>query len=204
MNRAELKSLAKEQIKGKIFTVFLMSLLVTFIAISCNAILVIGNIAYALIGPGLTIGFIMAYLSIAKGEEISVESLFKGLNIFAKAFWLNILMGFFTFLWTLLLWIPGVIKSLSYSAAPWILAESPELTASEALNKSKRVMNGYKWDLFILELSFIPWYILVIFTFGLASIYVTPYREVTLANFYKKIGAFEEEVTILETENIVV
>ena len=200
MNRSELKNLAKEQIKGKIFTIFLMSLLVIFIAVACNAILVIGNIAYALIGPGLTIGFIMAYISISKGEEISVESLFKGLNIFAKAFWLNILIGFFTFLWTLLLWIPGVIKSLSYSAAPWILAENPELTASEALNKSKRVMNGYKWDLFILELSFIPWYILVIFTFGIASIYVTPYMEVTLANFYKKIGAFEEEVTILETE----
>ena len=203
MNRSELKSLAKEQIKGKIFTIFLITLLIIGITVVCNSVVIIGNIVYAIIAPGISLGFLMVYLKIADGKEISIDDIFKGLNVFGKAFWLNILVWFYTLLWTLLLYIPGIIKSLSYSAAPWILADNPELTASEALNKSKRVMNGYKWDLFILELSFIPWYILVIFTFGIASIYVTPYMEVTLANFYRKIGAFEEEITVLETENIV-
>ena len=136
----------------------------------------------------------MIYLKIANGKEIAIDDIFNGLNIFGKALWLQILVAFYTFLWTLLLYIPGIVKSLSYSASTWILANNPELTASEALSKSKKVMEGHKWDLFILQLSFIPWYILVALTFGIASIYVNPYFEVTLANFYKNIGAFDVEI----------
>lgn len=204
MNRVELKILAKEQIKGKVFTIFLMTLLVMFIAVSFNIIVGLGTIIFGIIQPGLMLGFKMAYLSITNKEEVSIENLFKGLNIFGKAFWLNFLIGFYTFLWSLLLWFPGFVQSIAYSAAPWILANNSELTASEALNKSKMIMNGHKWEFFILQLSFIPWNILVVFTLGLASIYVKPYKEVTVANFYKRIGAFDEEVTVLDVENIVV
>ena len=194
MNRVEIKKIAKGQIRGKIFTIFLMTLLVLGITIACNSVVIIGNIAYAIIAPGISLGFLMIYLKIANGKEIAIDDIFNGLNIFGKALWLQILVAFYTFLWTLLLYIPGIVKSLSYSASTWILANNPELTASEALSKSKKVMEGHKWDLFILQLSFIPWYILVALTFGIASIYVNPYFEVTLANFYKNIGAFDVEI----------
>ena len=69
----------------------------------------------------------------------------------------------------------------------YILADNPELTAREALSKSKEMMNGHKWDLFVLQLSFFWWYLLVGITFGIAAIYVTPYISATTANFYNSI-----------------
>ena len=76
--------------------------------------------------------------------------------------------------------------------APYILAENPELTASEALNKSKEMMNGHKLDLFVLQLSFFWWYLLGSITFGIAYIYVLPYVSATIANFYNSIKNKED------------
>ena len=69
----------------------------------------------------------------------------------------------------------------------FILAENPELTASEALAKSQSMMKGHKMELFILELSFIGWYFVVALTFGIAALYVAPYMQATMANFYNSI-----------------
>lgn len=71
--------------------------------------------------------------------------------------------------------------------APYILAENPEMTAKEAIEKSKQITNGHKFDLFVLELSFILWMLLTVFTFGIAGIYVIPYMSATTANFYNLI-----------------
>lgn len=200
MSRAEIKKLAKQQIEGNIFTVFLMTVTSFIICFACNLIPIAGAIIALIITPALGMGFTMAYLSMARNEKITAGDLFKGFNLTGKTLWLSILIGFFTFLWSLLLWIPGIIKSLSYSAAPWILAENPHLTAGEALNRSKIVMNGHKWELFVLQLSFILWDLLVVITFGIASIYVIPYTQVTLANFYRKLGISDEDSELIETE----
>ena len=71
--------------------------------------------------------------------------------------------------------------------APYILADNPELTANEALSKSKEIMDGHKFDLFVLQLSFFWWYMLSAITFGIAYIYVIPYVSATTANFYNSI-----------------
>ena len=89
--------------------------------------------------------------------------------------------------WSLLFVIPGIVKSFAYSMSYYILADNPELTAKEALNKSKEMMNGHKWDLFVLNLSFFWWYLLVGITFGIAAIYVVPYMNATIVNFYNSI-----------------
>ena len=68
------------------------------------------------------------------------------------------------------------------------MAENPKMTAGEAQAKSMKIMEGHKWDYFILQLSFIPWHLLSIVTFGIAEIYVTPYVSTTNAAFYKKIN----------------
>ena len=71
--------------------------------------------------------------------------------------------------------------------AYYVLADNPDFTAREALRESKKIMKGHKMDLFILELSFIFWNILVSLTFGLAAIYVVPYKNAVIANFYNSI-----------------
>lgn len=187
MTRVELKSAAKEQIKGNIWTLFLMMLIVVALAFVCNLIPYVGGIISFIITPAFSISLCMAYLKLTKQEKVEVGDVFEGFKITGKALWLQVLTSFFTFLWSLLFVIPGIIKMYAYSMAPYILAENPEMSASEALEKSKQITQGHKFDLFVLHLSFILWAILSVITCGIASIYVIPYKNVTIANFYNSI-----------------
>lgn len=95
------------------------------------------------------------------------------------------LAGLFIALWSLLLVVPGVIKSLEYLMVGYILADEPEIGVMEALRKSKQMMQGHKWEAFVLSLSFLGWEILGVVTFGIAEIfYVRPYVEATFAELY--------------------
>ncbi len=187
MTRVELKTAAKEQIKGKIGILFVMFLIIFAIMLVCFFIPFIGRIASFIITPAFSLSLCMIYLTLAKQQDISVGDVFSGFNQTGRALWLNILISIFTFLWSCLLIIPGIIKSYSYSMAFYILADNPELTAREALSKSKEIMNGHKMDLFVLQLSFIGWYLLTLITFGLVGIYAIPYINSTTANFYNSI-----------------
>jgi len=187
MTRAELKAAAKEQIRGKIGLFFIMMLIIVAISIACAFIPMVGSIISFVITPAFSLSLCMFFLKLTKGEETSVGDLFAGFNKTGRALWLNILISVFTFLWSLLLVIPGIIKAYAYSMSFYVLADNPELTASEALAKSQSMMNGHKMELFVLELSFIGWFFLVGLTFGLAAIYVAPYMEATMANFYNSI-----------------
>jgi len=100
---------------------------------------------------------------------------------------LNIMIAIFTCLWSLLFVIPGIIKAISYSMAYFVLADNPELSAKEALDESKRITSGHIGDLFVLYLSFIPWVLLGAITCGLALIYVVPYMQTTMANYYLEL-----------------
>ncbi len=192
MTRIELKSAAKEQISGKIGILFVMMLIVGVIGGACAFIPVLGPIGTLIITSAFEISLCMIYLKLAKNEEISIGDLFNGFNITGKAVWLSIITYVFTFLWSLLFIIPGIIKVFSYAMAPYILADNPELTANEALTKSKEIMDGHKFDLFVLQLSFFWWYILGAITFGIAYIYVVPYVSATTTNFYNSIKDREE------------
>ena len=187
MTRAELKAEAKKQISGKIGILFVMFIIVFAIEFVAMIIPIIGSIAGALIAPAFGLSITMVYLALTKGSSIQVGDVFNGFNSMGKALWLQIITNFFTAMWTLLLIVPGIIKSYSYSMAFYILADNPELTAREALSKSKEMMNGHKFDLFVLHLSFIGWSILTGITFGLAGIYTVPYINATMANFYNSI-----------------
>ncbi len=187
MSRAELKTVAKEQIKGKIGILFVMFLIIFAIMFVCAFIPMIGGIASFIITPAFSLSLCMIYLSLTKKEEIGVGDLFKGFNQTGRALWLNILVSIFTFLWSCLFIIPGIIKKYSYSMSFYILADNPELTAREALSKSKEMMVGHKFDLFVLQLSFIGWYLLSAITFGIVGIYAIPYINATTANFYNSI-----------------
>ena len=186
MTRAELKTLAKAQLKGKVGMFFLCSLIIGAISL-VSVIPVAGTIALLLITPSLSIGLILVYLDATKNENPKVARMFDGFQYFGKAILLMLLVGIFTLLWSLLFYIPGIIKSISYSMSYYILAENPQMTAREALNESKAIMHGHKMEYFVLGLSFIPWILLVMVTFGIAAIWVMPYMQLTITNFYNSI-----------------
>ena len=99
--------------------------------------------------------------------------------------WMTIL----TVLWGFLFIIPGIIKSLSYAMTPFILEENPELTASEAIHRSRMMMHGHKFDLFWLYLGFIGWIILSLLTLGIGFIWLYPYFQASVAGFYEEVKA---------------
>lgn len=91
------------------------------------------------------------------------------------------------YLWTLLLIIPGIMASYSYAMTGYILAEHPELTASEAIAQSKDMMAGNRWRLFCLQFSFIGWDILCALTLGIGNLALRPYRHAAEAAFYREL-----------------
>lgn len=203
MTRAELKAMAKEQIKGNIGKLFVCFLIIFAIGFVCGLIPMIGNIASSIIlTPVFGLSLCMMYLKLTKKEEIGVGDVFNGFSYTGKAIWLNIIVAFFTMLWSCLFIIPGIIKKYAYSMSTYILADNPELTAREALSKSKEIMNGHKWDLFVLQLSFFWWYLLGSVTFGLAFIYIVPYMSATVANFYNSIKGGETKTEEPEKEAV--
>ena len=121
-------------------------------------------------------------------EPADFRELLYGFN---KQFYKNIVYVQFikelkVFLWSLALIIPGIIKAYEYFMVPYILAENPEMSEKEALALSKEMMDGYKWKTFVLQISFILWVILNVFTFGIAGIfYVNPYIHATNAELFQ-------------------
>ena len=106
------------------------------------------------------------------------------LNVVAAKFLTNL----FIFLWSLLLVVPGIIKSLEYMMVDYILADNPNISPMEALRESKQMMFGHKWNAFVLGLSFLGWEILNLFTVGLLDVfYVRPYMEATFAELYLEL-----------------
>lgn len=97
----------------------------------------------------------------------------------------NLLVAVYTFCWSVLFIIPGIIKNASYAMTNFLLEKQPELTASEAIELSKQIMYGYKLEYLILTFSFSFWKLLVIGTSGLASFYVVPYQTVTTVEFFE-------------------
>ena len=185
--RAEIKAQAKAQLKGKVGMFFLCLLIVYAITFALCFIPLIGVIGMYIVLPPLMLGLIMVCLNVTYGDNVEIGTLFKGFNYMGKAIALFLMVIFFTMLWSLLFVIPGIIKSYSYSMAFYILAENPEMSAREALNESKEIMKGNKLNLFVLQLSFILWALLTAVTFGIASIYVMPYQQLTFTNFYHNI-----------------
>lgn len=109
--------------------------------------------------------------------------------------------GLYTFLWTLLFVIPGIIKSYEYKQVPYILAENPDITKEEAFARSKQMMSGNKWKAFVLDLSFLGWEILNTMTIGILGIfYVKPYEYQTEAAFYEALK--QETMNLEASENL--
>ena len=188
MDRATLKEAAKSQIKGNIGILFVLSLIIGLVGGLVGCIPVIGSIASAVVlVPAFSLAMIYIYLNLIDGVKPEVKDLFAHIQEFWGAFKVTFLVSLFTGLWSMLFFIPGIVKACSYSQAMYILAENPGIGAREAINRSKAMMEGHKMEYFILGLSFIGWAIVGSFTFGILYIWLIPYMNATFANFYANL-----------------
>ena len=103
------------------------------------------------------------------------------MNVVKIMFWREIKI----FLWSLLFIIPGIIKAYEYSMVPYILAENPQISCERAFELSKKMTKGEKWKIFVLDLSFIGWWIVGALCCCIGGIFVQPYYEATLAELYQ-------------------
>lgn len=151
-------------------------------------LLLSGTIVGGLLVAGvLELGIAMSCLKLVRKQQLTVNNLFDSLNQFVPALMASILMWIYTLLWSLLLVIPGIIASINYSMTYYILADYPQLTANQAISKSKELMHGYKWKFFCLQLSFIGWIIVGAFTLGILYIWLAPHMLCTNAVFYEYV-----------------
>lgn len=158
------------------------------VSVSYSPFASIGSLVTFLLAGTLTVGAARFFLNLANSAQAGVEDLFSAFKHYGNTFVMGLLTALFTFLWSLLFIIPGIIKSLGYFAAPYILAEHPEIKAKEALKMSEEMMQGHKKDLFLLELSFIGWFILAAVPLGLGLPFLMPYYQATMAEFFNEVS----------------
>lgn len=159
----------------------------TFLVIFSSLAVMISILWILLVSGPLEMGLSKYFLENSTNQrENTLASLFYA---FKGKFYSNVVIVFFMrnlfiFLWSLLLIIPGIIKGYAYSFVPWIMAENPELTYKEALTLSMNMTNGEKWNLFVLDLSFLGWRMLALITLGFATPLVDAYRQATVTEVY--------------------
>ena len=191
MNRKELKAQAKAQLKGNIGILIAVTLIIGAISAVASTLAALIPFGGAIIAIVITPAFVLStsriYLMVVRGGNPEIKDSFSGFDDFFSAFKVTLLVGFYTFLWSLLFIIPGIIKSYSYSMSVYVLADNKGMSARECIAESKKMTNGHKAELFVLDLSFSGWYLLSCLTCGLAMLYVVPLINATHANVYETI-----------------
>lgn len=174
------------ELKGE-NTQYIPDIVLTYLTIAASIGGVLGLVQF-IIGGTVQLGYCKYLLKLHDGEEAELKDLFSQFNRFADGFLLSLLTSIYIFLWSLLFVIPGIVAMYKYAMAPFILAENPGISASEAIADSKEIMNGHKGELFILDLSFIGWGLLSALTLGIGSLWVNPYVNAAYAAFYREIS----------------
>lgn len=216
---SELRAQARERLEGQwgtfVLMTFLMLVIQTILQIpgyigslleilspeNVLASLSFSNISniLSLLALPLSWGLTVSLLRNHREESVDLENLFDGFRggRYTRVFCALFLVRLFTFLWTLLLIIPGIMKAFSYALTPYILLDEPELTARQAISRSCEIMQGRRWKLFCLYFSFIGWGILCLLTFGIGFLWLVPYMNASVAAFYEDARAeYEAENSI--------
>lgn len=192
MSSSEFRSRAREQLGGGIFTEqWLMALAASLIVnvLSTIAGSIVPYIGGLLVLGPLCYGLSYVFLNQARdGQPINLGDLFKGFNAdFLQYFLLGLMISIFTYLWSMLFVIPGIIKAYSYSMAYYIKVDNPTWGWKDCIDESRKKMDGHKMELFLLDLSFIGWFLLGSLACGLGVLWVVPYMNVSHAHFYEAI-----------------
>ena len=134
----------------------------------------------------LLVGQASFFISLTNGIP-EIPRLFDGFNRFGRSFATSFMCGLFVFLWSLLFLIPGIIKSYSYAMTFFILADDPDAGVLEAITRSRKLMDGNKFKFWLLSWRFFGWAILCMFTMGIGFIWLAPYAQTSMTEFYKDI-----------------
>lgn len=146
-----------------------------------------------ILGGVVELGYAKFLLKQHDRQELWFSDLFSQFHRFGTGFAQQFLRILYVTLWMLLFIIPGIVKGLSYAMTPFILEEHPEMTASQAIKASMRLMDGHKMDLFILNLTFFGWWILACLTMGIGFLFLNPYMNAAYAVFYRDISGRRQE-----------
>lgn len=186
-NNITLMKMARESLKGKwglAIGTFIVYIIITgFFGAWRNQ----ASIISLLISGPMALGAATFSLAISRGGEARLEQIFEGFRNFSKALATYLLMLLYIILWTLLFIIPGIIAAMSYSMVFYILHDDKSLKPQEILDRSKKMMNGYKAKLFYLCLRFFLLALLCILTLGIGFLWLIPYANITMAKFYDDI-----------------
>ena len=179
----ELRAIAREKLQGKWTNAVLLTVIAELIigvagSIPCAVLLITGVVQF---------GIVRYFLALHREGKDDLSIMMDGIKDFAKNFILGLLTSLFIALWSLLLIVPGIIKSYSYAMSMYIRHDHPELEPNDCIKKSMEMMNGHKWELFCLELSFIGWGLLCVLSFGIGFFWLIPYMNAARTAFYEEL-----------------
>ena len=134
-------------------------------------------------------GLLIFLLNTVRGTSPCAGNLLDGFGMFFKLVWLSILESVFIALWSILLIVPGIVAAYSYRMAVYIMIDNPDKTAMDCIRESKRMMDGYKLQLFVLDLSFILWVLFSsVAVIGMAvQLFSVPLLNMTYTLFYETL-----------------
>lgn len=201
----DIKREAKAQLKGQWNIVILLCVIPIAIGAFVNLNIPVGNEGFSvdlnviasLVNQLLYIGIVYTLIDHIRNRKIiapfkDVFQVFSG-KYFLPVLFIFILTSIYTSLWSLLLVIPGIIKRYAYAQSYNVYKDMTQdgtnknVTANQAITESRKIMDGHKMDLFILDLSFLGWWILSLFTLGILLIWVIPYYQMSRAVFYQDL-----------------
>lgn len=208
-DRVALKQEAKELIKGKMGAYTLYFIVYTGLVIVWSFLImpvllqnnhsIIFALLLVIIDWGLrflfSFGFVAYSIEVSRGNSPAFSTFFVGFNrkhIF-KVLAVNFLSTILILLASLLFVIPGIILAYSYFMANYILYDKPEQRAVQILRESRNLMKGFKFKLFVLQLSFLGWALLSVITLGIAFVYFLPYINAAYALFYQIVRKVKEQ-----------
>ncbi len=187
----EMRAAAKATLSGRWLNPVLCTLVYLAVAGILSAIPWVGYVASLLVAAPLSFGYSVAFLRHVRGEDVDslVTRPFDAFKQYSRYLGTSLLTTVFICLWTLLLIVPGIIMGYAYAMTPYIMHDNPEMGAMDCIKKSKEMMNGYKWKLFLMDLGFIGWLLLCCLTLGILTLWVEPWMTCSHVKFYEELKA---------------
>lgn len=185
MVASEFRHAAWNKLSGKWGTMALATLAKSALEGLASSLVGIGLF---IVGGPMSLGMAQMSLNIYRGKNEKIDTLFDPFKTnFGGSVLAYVLISLFTALWSMLFIIPGIVKSYAYAMTYFVMVDNPKMDANDARKRSIEIMKGNKWRLFCLDFSFIGWDILSIFTLGILSYWIAPYRLMAYAEFYREL-----------------
>lgn len=197
--RQEYKQISKDSLVGQYWNYVVLALIYFAISYAIGGLIALlerqeaftalGTLLAIVVDSALGYGLITYALKFVKKENPVYGDLFEAFNDnkVGKVLGTSLLVKLFTFLWSLLLIVPGIIKGLGWSMTIYILRENPDRTPRECMAMSEEMMMGHKWEFFLLNLSFIGWILLAALTAGVGLVFLYPWLLTTITNYYEDL-----------------